>query len=410
MSKIFIIGTLVLSSLCLTVQSQSQDALKEGMQLYNQKRLDQAILKFQEALRFNVRDQKALYFLGMACNYTQRYEEAATAFQRLVNVNPDYDPWFYVEASKALIAINSFPEAIWCLENYDKRMNKSANTTMVEHMIKNRIEYAKKSPAVREKANTTEYPTAVAAVNSEYGDYTPQVNPLGDKLYFTSVRKGGFDFLEDSARTTDWGEDIYYSKLVSEQWSTPKLLPEPLNSLGDDFGSAFTGDEQTMVYVRCGGDGVGNCDLYITQLVGTEWSEPVNMGNVVNSTEWESQPTISADGNRIIFTSAREGGYGGADLYMTERNHLGEWGIPQNLGSTVNTPFNDNSPYLASDGKTLYYSTNGHPGFGGADIFYCVFENGKWSKPVNLGAPINSETDDTNFSISAQGIGYFANS
>ena len=142
--------------------------------------------------------------------------------------------------------------------------------------------------------------------------------------------------------------------------------------------------------------------------MGTEWSEPVNMGNVVNSTEWESQPTISADGNRIIFTSAREGGYGGADLYMTERNHLGDWGIPQNLGSTVNTPFNDNSPYLASDGKTLYYSTNGHPGFGGADIFYCVFENGKWSKPVNLGAPINSETDDTNFSISAQGIGYFA--
>ena len=166
-----------------------------------------------------------------------------------------------------------------------------------------------------------------------------------------------------------------------------------------------------MVYVRCGDkESIGNCDLYITQLLGTDWSEPMNMGNVVNSDDWDSQPTISSDGNRIIFTSARTGGYGGSDIYMVEKNHLGEWGVPQNLGGTVNTPFNENSPYLAPDGKTLYYASNGHPGFGGMDIFYCIFENGKWSKPINLGAPLNSSGDDTNFSISAEGMGYFSSS
>jgi outer membrane protein OmpA-like peptidoglycan-associated protein/Tol biopolymer transport system component len=388
---------------------QSQDAFKEGMQFYNQKRLEPAIVKFQEALRFNERDQRALYYLGISCNYMQRYSEAAVAFQRLASVNPNYDPWFYVEASKALIAINNFAEAKWCLDSYLARMPKGANFAMTEHMVKNRIEYAQKSMAIREKPNTMEYPTPVTPINSEYGDYTPQVNPTGDKLYFTSVRKGGFDYIKDSTRMMDFGEDIYVSTLENGNWGTPQLLPSPINSMGDDFGSAFTGDEQTMVYVRCGDkESVGNCDLYITNLIGTTWSEPVNMGNVVNSKEWESQPTISADGMRIIFTSAREGGYGGSDLYMSEKNHLGDWGIPQNLGSTVNTPFNDNSPYLAPDGKTLYYATNGHPGFGGADIFYTVFENGRWSKPVNLGAPINSSSDDTNFSISAQGMGYFA--
>lgn len=217
--------------------------------------------------------------------------------------------------------------------------------------------------------------------------------------------------MDDSTKVNHWGEDVYYASLDSNQWSSPELLPPPINTIEDDFGSAFAGDGQTMVYVRCRDkDGIGNCDLYITQLVGTEWSEPQNMGNVVNSEEWDSQPTINSDGNRIIFTSSRAGGYGGSDLYMTEKNHLGDWGIPQNLGSTVNTPLNDNSPYLAADGKTLYYATAGHPGLGGLDIFYCLFDNGKWSNPINLGAPLNSDKDDTNLSISASGTAYFSSS
>ena len=97
-------------------------------------------------------------------------------------------------------------------------------------------------------------------------------------------------------------------------------------------------------------------------------------------------------------------------MYMIEKNHLGLWGIAQNLGSTVNTPFSENSPFLAADGKTLYYSSSGHPGMGGADIFYTVYEEGRWSTPKNLGRPINSEGNDTNFSISASGNAYYASS
>ena len=395
----------------LPLSAQHLEAYNEGMKLYNQGKLDKAIVHLKEAVNLNERFQDGWYYLGMAFNTTKQYPEAVYSFGRLEGVNRNYNPWFYYEWSKGLIELNRFAEAEAVLQKFLARYSNNPKTKALEHLGKNRLEYVQRSPDLRAQPHTTADPVPLEQINSISHDYTPQVSPTGSRLYFTSVRKGGFDRIDDSTRANYYGEDIYFASLDSNSWSTPQLLPPPINSMDDDFGSAFTGDGQTMVYVRCGDkEGIGSCDLYITQLVGTEWSEPQNMGNVVNSEEWDSQPTISSDGNRIIFTSARKGGYGGSDLYMTEKNHLGEWGVPQNLGSTVNTPLNDNSPYLAPDGKTLYYATNGHPGLGGSDIFYSLFDNGKWSKPINLGAPINSEGDDTNFSISAEGIGYFASS
>lgn len=409
-------GVLILILVFLvSFQSSAQhlEVFNQAMQQFNSGRFDKAITQLKETVNINNNFQDGWYYLGMAFVYTKQYPEAIYSFQRLEGINNKYNPWFYYETCQAFIELGKFNEAEIAIRKYLEYSPKGAKTTHFEHMAKNRLEYALKSQLLREQPETMGAPDPLESVNSISGDYTPQVSPTGTRLYFTSVRKGGFDRMDDSTRVNHWGEDVYFSDLdsISNQWSEPSLLPPPINSINDDFGSAFTGDGQMMVYVRCGDkQGVGNCDLYITQLVGTEWSEPVNMGNIVNSEEWDSQPTISSDGNRIIFTSSRKGGYGGSDIYMTEKNHLGDWGIPQNLGGTVNTPFNDNSPYLAPDGKTLYYASNGHPGFGGTDIFYCIFDNGKWSKPINLGAPLNSGGDDTNFSISASGMAYFASS
>ncbi len=370
-----------------------------------------AIEKFQAAIKVNNNYTDAWYYLGMTYMREEMYKEAIFSFRSLEKINPTYKISMYYEVVKAYIATNQLTNAGFYAKKYIAKLPKGPKATKSQHLAKNRLIYASESVNIRKLPNSTTNPVPVDAVNSISGDYMPQVNPTGTRLYFTSVRKGGFDFQNANSKPNDWGEDIYFSDLTNDVWSTPELLPEPLNSTGNDFGSAFTGDGQVMVYVKCSDTkGVGSCDLYITELNGTEWSQPVNMGNVVNSEDWESQPTISSDGNRIIFSSTRKGGYGGSDLYMTEKNHLGDWGIPQNLGSTINTPLSDGSPYLAPDGKTLYYSTAGHPGFGGTDIFYSVFENDKWSKPENLGTPINSEGDDTNFSISASGFGYMASS
>jgi len=406
---------------CLTItfflslpdlNAQSYDAaFKAGVKSFNKRDYSGAITKFKEALKYNNRSEIAWYYTGMAFKSLERFEAAALSFQKIEGINPDYNPWFYLEAGNAYIKVNKFPQAQRIIEKFLVKYPKESKNTLNEHVGKNRLNYAIKSPELRAQPNTMSEPVPVANLNSISNDYTPQVNPLGTRLYFTSVRRGGFDFMADSSKVNDFGEDVYVSNLIDDKWSTPGVLPAPINSSKADFGSAFTSDGQTMVYVRCSDkESVGSCDLYITNLDGTVWSEPVNMGNVVNSEEWESQPTINSDGTRIIFSSTRAGGYGGSDLYMVEKNHLGDWGIPQNLGSIVNTPLNETSPYIASDNKTLYYASDGHPGFGGSDVFYTLFDNGKWSIPINLGAPLNSPGEDKDFSISAHGMGYFASS
>jgi outer membrane protein OmpA-like peptidoglycan-associated protein len=188
------------------------------------------------------------------------------------------------------------------------------------------------------------------------------------------------------------------------------LLPEPINSINNEGAASFSADGQMMVYTACGREeGIGSCDLYSSTLEGNQWTKPVNMGNVVNSDKWDSQPTISFDDNRIIFCSSRDGGYGSEDLYMIERTVFGEWGPAMNLGGMVNTPFSDASPFLSQDGKTLYFSSLGHPGYGGYDLFKTVYENGKWSVPVNLGRPVNTTGNDEYFTIGGSGeIGYLA--
>ncbi|GAB4236953.1 MAG: OmpA family protein [Ekhidna sp.] len=393
----------------LSAQSH-RDAYAEGMNAIKFGKYDLAIDKFKEAVRLSPQYKDAWFYLGKTYDYLNRNEEAIEAYRTLEQIDSDYNYTIYYDIATAYIKLENLRAARIYVKRYLDKAPKNAKSTKVIHLAMNRLRYIDIGAEIRELPPNTSEPTPIAALNSVSGDYMPQVNPTGNRLYFTSVRKGGFDNTE-SGKPNDYGEDIYYSKLNGSQWSTPELLPAPINSMANDFGSAFTGDGQTMVFVRCDApDGLGSCDLYITQLTGDKWSTPVNMGNVVNTDDWESQPTINADGNKIIFTSTRPGGYGGSDLYMIEKNHLGLWGIPQNMGSIVNTPFSENSPFLAADGKTLYYSSSGHPGLGGADIFYTVYEEGRWSIPENLGSPINSKGNDTNFSISAAGNAYFASS
>lgn len=404
--------SVILLFLAFSVMSQAhKDAYRQGMQAIKFENYETAIQKFQEAVKINPQYADAWYYLGKTYDFLNRDRETITAYRNLEKVDSEYNISIYYDIAKSYIKLNNLRSARIYIKRYLEKAPKSPKSAKLIHLAMNRLNYVDIGAELRAlEPNTTE-PVPIDALNSVSGDYMPQVNPTGTRLYFTSVRKGGFDFKDENSAELDFGEDVYFSNLVGDQWSAPELLPKPINSMANDFGSSFTGDGQSMVFVRCDEKGaIGSCDLYITQLNGNTWSVPVNMGNVVNTKDWESQPTINADGNRIIFTSRRPGGYGAADLYMSEKNHLGLWGIPQNLGSIVNTPLSENSPFLAADGKTLYFSSTGHPGMGGADIFYTVFENGKWSTPQNLGKPINSGGNDTNFSISASGNAYMASS
>ncbi|HCW06687.1 MAG TPA: hypothetical protein DGG95_04895 [Cytophagales bacterium] len=391
-------------------------AYDHGKSLYDKEQYKDAIPYFEEAVKANADNSDALYYLGLAYNYDHQPEKAIETLKNLEKLKPDYWAWFYYELGTALQEVNRHKEAISYFDIFLAKFPKDASRTLFLHQAKAKRNYSMKSPEVRAMANTMEAPINLGdKVNSKWDDYTPQSSPNGKIIYFTSKRKDSHSASQTEKYWNEekgWDEDVYFIEKTDNGWSAPKQLPEPINSDGNDFGTSFSGDGQNMVYVACGRDGgIGSCDLYTLTLDGEKWSAPQNMGNVVNSKDWDSQPTMSSDGNTIIFASDRDNGFGMADLYMITKNQFGDWGAASNLGGVINTPFTEKSPFLSSDGKTLYFTSNGHPGHGGLDLFMSVLDNGKWSEPINLGKPLNSEDDDAYFTIGGSGeVGYFTSS
>lgn len=167
-----------------------------------------------------------------------------------------------------------------------------------------------------------------------------------------------------------------------------------------------------MVCGRCNEqDGYGSCDIYGATLKGSTWGTPMNLGNKINSKSWDAQVSISVDGKTLVWSSNREGGFGYQDLWMSKKNEKGFWSDVKNLGNVINTDGNEYSPFLHPDGKTLYFSSNNHsPRIGGIDIYKStLMDDGSWSKPENLGYPINSEKNDFYYIQTPSGLkGYFA--
>ncbi|WP_109098288.1 OmpA family protein [Aquimarina sp. AU58] len=245
------------------------------------------------------------------------------------------------------------------------------------------------------KIGTDNY-VLIKSLNSRHDDYFPMVNPSATKLYFTSQRGSRFG--------NPGKEDLYVVNLYEGGIGQAQLLPEPLNSIKNEGASTFTGDGQIMIFGRCNApDGMGGCDLYTSSLNGETWEIPKNMGAVINSSSWDAQPSISADGSKLVFSSGRAGGYGHSDLYISHKNESGEWSIPKNVGNTINTASEEKSPFLAPDGRTLYFSSSGHGGYGDTDMFKTVLIDGEWSEPVNMGSVINTPYKDLYFTTSASG-------
>jgi outer membrane protein OmpA-like peptidoglycan-associated protein len=356
-----------------------------------------------------------------------KYAEAAKALEELLAKNPDYQvaEFYLAESYQALgeeeKASVHFAKASNAMEQLVKA--RPVMSSLELHKMYYRQRYAAEQKNLT-RTDVMKAPVRLSSVvNSDQGDYFPMLDPTGTRLYFTSTRpdnsvakRSMLKSKSTQKETTsepvskESDEDIYYIERSGESWGAPVKLPEPLNTDNNDGAACFSADGQLMVYTACGlADGSGSCDIYFSVMENGRWTAPKNMGNVVNTEFWDSQVSLSYDGSKLFFSSGRCGGYGDTDLYMVERNIIGEWGVPVNLGSAINTPFHEYAPFFSQDGKTLYFSSDGHPGFGGLDIFKTVFENGKWSTPVNMGKPLNTNVDDKFFTIGGSGeVAYFA--
>ncbi len=215
-------------------------------------------------------------------------------------------------------------------------------------------------------------------INDKFEEINPVIS--GDEKVMAFTRKLQFY------------DAVFCSRKVNGQWSEPVNLTASFGVDGNTYttGISYNGDE---LYVYRSDNFDGN--LYVSNYRNGKWSKLEKLNGNINTKFWESHATISKDGKMLYFTSNREGGYGGLDIYRSEKNRGGDWGPAVNLGPVINTRFNDDTPFFTEDGKTIFFSSMGHYNMGGYDIFYSTrLDNGQWSKPVNIGYPLNTTRDD----------------
>ena len=206
-----------------------------------------------------------------------------------------------------------------------------------------------------------------------------------------------------SNRKGDYYEDVFISYKEEEGWSKPKNIGPVINSHGHDAAIGLSPDGQTLYLYRS--DSVKWGNIFACRLNGEIWESPMKLKAPINSKNWEGSCSINADNNILFFVSNRPEGFGGKDIYMIRKLPNGEWAAPKNLGPTINTPEDEDAPFIHVDGQTLYFSSKGHKSMGGYDIFKTTYNEGGWSTPTNIGYPINTAEDDRFFVLSPDEIG-----
>ncbi|MCD0490134.1 OmpA family protein [Pedobacter sp. MC2016-14] len=229
-------------------------------------------------------------------------------------------------------------------------------------------------------------------INSGYRDYFPAITADGETIIFS--------------RNVGGNEDFYVSKKKNSEWQAALPLSDQINTKAYNEGAqSISPDGMYLFFTGCNRpDGLGRCDIYVSHRNGNEWGKPFNLGAPLNSAYWDSQPAITPDGSTLYFVSNRPGGLGGYDIWKSTLNDEGEWEKPINLGPEINTAYDEHTPFIHPDGKTMYFSSDGWPGFGNKDLFYSrLDEHNNWAKPVNLGYPINTFNEETGLIVTPDG-------
>jgi len=246
-----------------------------------------------------------------------------------------------------------------------------------------------------------------SSINSAYQEAVPLITSDETVIYFTSRRADGVTAEKDP--TGKYYQDIYYSEKTSSGWTAPKNMGSMINSDTHDATVGLSGNGDVMITYRTNPNIVGG-DLYLTENRKGDWSAPEKLSSHINSEYQEPSASISSDEQTMYFSSSRPGGYGGMDIYKVRKLPNGEWSLPVNLGPEINTVFDEDAPFISTDNKSIYFSSKGHPGIGGFDVFKSkINEAGNYSTPENLGFPINSVEHDIYFTINAdERVAYYS--
>ncbi|MDR0971982.1 MAG: OmpA family protein [Bacteroidales bacterium] len=245
-------------------------------------------------------------------------------------------------------------------------------------------------------------PVKLEHISTNKDEFLPFISLDEKEVFFTRREKVELDSEETFYHKDNFIEKEVFSIAFLQEdgsYSEGKAMEYPFNSSSfNEGGATLSADNRELYYTFCkiGKEDYINCDIYYSKKEDSIWSDVISLGTNINSpATWESQPCISPDGNTLYFVSNRGGGYGGLDIWYSTRQLDGSFSKPINAGGRINTPMNEKTPYLHSDGVSLYFASNGWKGLGGYDLFYIRLDDKKQKEPINMGYPINTEADQS---------------
>jgi OmpA-OmpF porin, OOP family len=385
----------------LSFPSASQELLstksKKAIELYISAddfrvrgQLDQAIDLLNQAIAKDSKFEEAYYRLGLTYRSASNLATASENFEKGLSLSQD--------PRKQKIYTFILGESYLRQGKYDQSLLNLNKFLSQEKTDKPKVEQAKvwKSQcefSIQHQNEKLPYQLKPLSdtVNAYPMQYFPTITADEQELIFT-IRFG---------KAHDDNEDIVVArKEINGQWGKPVSLSDQINSNFREGASTISADGRKLIFTICG---PGGCDLFESLKTGSNWSKPVNLGSGVNSVGWEAQPSLSADGNELYFVSERKGGVGGYDIWYSQKTEEGSWGKAINLGKQINTPFDEIAPFIHVNNQNLYFASNGFPGFGSYDIFVSERKENQWTRPTNMGAPLNDFEDQYSFTVTSDG-------
>jgi outer membrane protein OmpA-like peptidoglycan-associated protein/tetratricopeptide (TPR) repeat protein len=384
---------LVIPSLLLEAQDVTT-LLEKGDKLFFKKKYSAAAEVYEQAYEVDPENPDVNFKLGLAYLDLNLRIKSLPLLEKAYRLKPEVDEDVDYHLGMAYSGNHIFDKAIMHFEEFARRNKKLSD--IARHKIERCVmaDSIMKLPSYSVIEN-------FAAPNSPFHEYSPILFPDGQTMVFTSNRSDN----EYQIKSGTNFEDIYILKRNDNGWGAPQKISENINTKYHDAAASLSPDGKTLyLYYE---EGAG--DIFTSTLVDETWTKPLPLNKNVNTPMfWETSASLSPDGKRLFFTSNRPGGKGELDIYVSDQDAAGNWQKAVNLGGVINTPGNEDSPFLHPDG-TLYFSSDGHPGLGSNDIFKSKFIDGKWTRPVNLGYPVNSIDYDGFFSMSPDNkTGYFS--
>ena len=371
----------------------------DALQQANDGNFKEAIRLLENAVKIDSRYLDAWLSIAGMYSDLKNYDAAIRNYEKGRAIDSEYFKDYNLSYSVCLAGKGAFDKALKAVNDFLSIPNLSESSlkfgTYRKRCYQFALDYAQNNPVSTYKF---EPKNLGDSVNSSVSEYFPALTIDGKRLIFTRKVRG-------------LNEDFYETDRKDSCWTLAKPLEGNINTNYNEGAQSISQDGQWLIFTGCNfPEGYGSCDLYISYNTPDGWSAPENMGSKINSESWESAPALSPDKRDLYFASNRPGGYGGSDIYVCHRLPNGRWSEPENLGPQINTVGEEKSPFIHADNQTLYFTSNGHLGYGGDDLFMSSKDaKGKWGPVKNLGYPINTIENEGSLFITADGTtAYYA--